>query len=352
MTKRIQFFVVLFILMILGSCTGHDQKGKLKDISQSTTDLEADVSIISTYTIIEALNAPNRITRKVRQNGDGNLLMASFEDVILFDGEAFSNFTKETGLDTCDAFDVLEDSKGNIWIASTHFGVFRYDGKTYRNYTKENGLAHNRTMCLLEDSSGNIWIGTQGGASRFDGTSFRNFTTEDGLTHNDINTIMEDASGKIWFGTRGTACIYNPFDSMFMEILNDEGKPFENVWSIIEDRTGNIWLSSAGLWRYDGHTFSRIADEGGICIYEDKKGNIWFNPGHTKLYESGLSRFDAKTLLDEKPMATQVFQTDGTFLGISEDKDGNIWIGGGDGIWKYDGKSVYYYTGKVTDRMN
>ena len=59
-----------------------------------------------------------------------------------------------------------------------------------------------------------------------------------------------------------------------------------------------------------------------------------------------LTRYDEKTLLNEKVKGIQVFKADGAFLGISEDKEGNIWFGGDDGVWRYDGKTVNYFTGK------
>ena len=46
-----------------------------------------------------------------------------------YDGVSFMNFPKEEGLDSYDAFDVLEDKKGNIWVGSLN-GVYRYDGNT------------------------------------------------------------------------------------------------------------------------------------------------------------------------------------------------------------------------------
>lgn len=35
----------------------------------------------------------------------------------------------------------------------------------------------------------------------------------------------------------------------------------------------------------------------------------------------------------------------GPFLGISEDIEGNIWVGGGVGAWRYDGRTMSYYPG-------
>jgi hypothetical protein len=65
------------------------------------------------------------MTRKIRKDKEGNLLFASYTDIIRYDGTSFTKFIKE-GLDSYDAFDVWGDRNGRIWIASTPFGVFQY----------------------------------------------------------------------------------------------------------------------------------------------------------------------------------------------------------------------------------
>ena len=57
--------------------------------------------------------------------------MAAFEDIMLYDGKSFTKIPKADNFKSFDAFDALQDSKGNIWIASTHHGVFLYDGKKF-----------------------------------------------------------------------------------------------------------------------------------------------------------------------------------------------------------------------------
>ncbi len=339
------FFSAFLLLSLFFSCKERGQSRQSGYPNQFQTDLIDTGSIITDYKTIFSPKAPTRITRQIRQDSKGNLLIAAYEAVIRYDGKSFWNITKEAGLDDPYAFDVLEDRAGNIWIASDQTGVFRIGlTGTVTHFTTDDGLAHNRNMCIYEDRKGHIWIGGQGGISRYDGVTFTNFTTEDGLPHHDINTIVQDRTGKLWIGTRGNACIYD--GKTFTEILNDKGEPLGNVWSFMEDQNGNIWYNSDGLWRYDGDSFTHVTTLSGICIYEDQNGNIWFNPGHTGQYESGLSRFEAKSLLHDKPEATHIFQSNGTFLGISEDREGHLWIGGGDGIWRYDGKSVHYFTGK------
>jgi ligand-binding sensor domain-containing protein len=254
-------------------------------------------------------------------------------------------------LDSWYAFDVLEDKKGSIWIASDQSGAFHVDNATgtITNFTTNDGLGHKRNMCIYEDLAGNIWIGGQGGLSRYNGNEFINFTTEDGLPHNDINTIIEDKSGNIWFGTRGNAGVYD--GNTFSEIKNDKGEAFFNVWSIVEDKKGNIWLvDSVGLWKYNGGRFT-LKSSDIWKVYEDKKGDL-LSTGMLRGGGSVLKRMESKSLEDEKIKTVEIFKSNNMFFGIVEDKKGNIWIGGGDGIWHYNGKTVSYFTGIVSNECN
>ena len=354
------------IMLILASCNGQNRTVKQdENINHSGMVLLDSIYTIQKADTIWTTNAPSKITRKIRKDSDRNLLFAAYENIIQYDGLSFTNLTREEGLDSYDAFDVWEDKKGSIWIASTHYGVFQYpasaepktDEIAIKNFTIENGLAHNRSMCIYEDQAGGIWIGSEGGISYYDGKSatkgrvhFRNFTVNDGLTNNSINTIMKDKTGKIWIGTRGALCIYDPLanpvseDIKFTEITGNNRETFENIWSIIEDKNGYIWLGGQhGLWRYDGYSFTRFNTNNIMSAFEDTKGNLWFTHSITGNQKAALSCYMQKSLLESNPKATPVFIDSNMFFGIAEDKYGAIWLGKLDGVIRYDGKSVSYF---------
>ena len=347
MEKVIQIYLMLLLLVFLVACQRQDQTVEPKDsIRKTESDLSDSTSVMVNYNTITAPNAPARITRNIKLDSEGNLLIAAYDDIVRYDGNSFTHLGKKEGLDSWYAFDVLEDKKGNIWIASDQAGAFRIDVATgiITNFTTNEGLAHRRNMCIYEDKTGNIWIGGQGGLSRYDGKAFVNFTTEDGLPHNDINTIIEDRTGKIWFGTRGNAGVYD--GNTFYEIKNDEGIPFFNVWSITEDIMGNIWLiDTVGLWQYSGGSFTHISS-GVWKIYEDTHGIFW-STGMLRYGGSVLKRIDSKSLFSKKTKAVEVFKANTMFFGIAEDMNGSIWIGGNDGIWCYNGSTVSYFTGII-----
>ncbi len=209
---------------------------------------------------------------------------------------------------------IIEDRKGNIWVATMGEGVYRYDGDSFDNFTMKDGLATNVIYCIMEDREGNLWFGTTDGVSRYDGKSFISFP---------FSYIRHSATTSL--GPETTV-----------------PGPYNEVWSMLQDKKGMIWLGTTnGVYRYDGSKFTNLLDLGTPdagspnlsavpAIIEDKSGNIWFTSWHV-----GLCRFDGATIT--------VFGSEGHLLsgnGLLEDQNGDIWIAqrGNGGVDHYDGK--------------
>ena len=73
----------------------------------------------------------------------------------------------------------------------------------------------------------------------------------------------------------------------------------------------------------------------------DKKGNIWTTERVDPYKETwALSRYDVESLYDKKPMATEITSGANGLFGILEARDGSIWFGSTDGVYRYDGKTI------------
>ncbi|MBK7232047.1 MAG: hypothetical protein IPH93_07235 [Saprospiraceae bacterium] len=117
---------------------------------------------------------------------------------------------------------------------------------------------------------------------------------------------------------------------------------FDNVHCGLCDKAGNLWFGTtgAGIYRYDGKTFTNFTTEDGIksnniwCVFEDKNGYILFGS------DSGILRYN--------PLAAEISFTNLTensdlkntsIWSFCEDKAGKLWIATGDsGVYNYDGK--------------
>ncbi len=86
-------------------------------------------------------------------------------------------FTQKEGLCGNQIGSAFEDKAGNIWFAAnsliypaTHRGnACRYDGKRFELFADNEGLlSHNFIQNIFEDSKGNLWLASTGGLFHFD----------------------------------------------------------------------------------------------------------------------------------------------------------------------------------------
>ncbi|WP_281233453.1 ligand-binding sensor domain-containing protein [Flavobacterium gelatinilyticum] len=154
--------------------------------------------------------------------GKNAIWFGTYGAVIGYNGKDFKIINNETlGLDGKTAYfharSIMEDTKGNIWIANNGLGVLKFDGEKVINFTKQQrlnkkdtkGNSLEKVFSIGEDKSGNIWFGTVGsGVWRYDGKSVKNFTKEDGLESQHIWTIYKSKIGELWFGGANPSGVY------------------------------------------------------------------------------------------------------------------------------------------------
>ena len=256
----------------------------------------------------------------------------------------------------------VQDQKGIIWFGTNGEGVFRYDGEIFTNYTSKDGLDNNIVCSILVDKAGNIWVGTQTGLNRYDGKAFatvpidvndsRSFLSDNSSGNNPppkngVWSMMQDKRGMIWFGT--DAGVYRYDGSSFSRFLdntnigNRDSLGLKAVFSMLEDEKGNIWFGTCvaeGISRFDGKSLINIVPQKDVGrvnrIIEDRKGKMWFTT--TLNY---VCCYDGKTFIKN------VFdKKDGDKDLILQDKAGTIWFDTKDGPGCYDGKTLKILTGK------
>lgn len=246
---------------------------------------------------------------------------------------------------------IFQDSKGQYWIGTNGEGIATKSGDELIYRTTEDGLAGNQITGITEDKNGNIWIATDGGVSVWDGTSFKNYTTKEGLNHNWTWSICCDKSGTIWVGTLEGLCKYENDKFIRIELPATKVKEpvshlsIHRITSIFQDSKSNLWFGSdgCGIYKYDGSAIINLTTGDGLCgndvtcIKEDKQGNMWFGT-----MSNGVCKFDGKqyTSINES-----------NFIGNNEvweifsDKEGYVWFSSeGFGVYRYNGRTPENYS--------
>lgn len=90
--------------------------------------------------------------------------------------------------------DMLEDKKGNLWLATRGGGVLMISDNDYLWLSQGQGLISNNCTSIEEDRYGRIWVGTFDGLSRVeykgrDKVRIENYDSYNGLITNEIRTV-------------------------------------------------------------------------------------------------------------------------------------------------------------------
>ena len=92
----------------------------------------------------------------------------------------FREYTSADGLPQTQSTNVVQDSRGFIWIP-TRNGLARFDGHNFISYLRKDGLPSNLVTSVTEDRAGIIWAATDNGLARFNGKSFVGYPFPDSL---------------------------------------------------------------------------------------------------------------------------------------------------------------------------
>lgn len=256
-------------------------------------------------------------------------------------------FNTDLGLSDNQIWDILSDSRGSTWLASSEGGINRYSAEGFTYFREQEGLPTNQIQCLFEDQEENLWIGTNGhGLSRFNGTHFSHYSEAEGLAEPNVSGIVQDESGNYWLATFGGGLVNLSFRDkgiLVKHFTEEDGLISNFLTSVCKAADGTIWFGyrQSGIGRFDGHSLKNYSRHNGLvsdfvnCLYMDSKGDLWCGT------KGGVSNFNERGFLnfEESELGNSEVQA------ILEDDNGDIWFGTYDGLAKFerDSRLMYRY---------
>lgn len=263
---------------------------------------------------------------------------------------------------------IYKDKSGVFWIGSYDKGVSKLDLSQYTfghyYYQPENpkGLSAKIVQSVLQDSKEQIWLSAyDGGLNLFDEkkNSFQHYShdpkNKNSISSNKILYTFESKGGDIWVCTLdGGLNKFNPKTKNVTRFLHNPSDDFSigqnSVWSGVEDQNNRLWLGlrTKGLSLFDPKTqkffnYKNISvKENGLAsnfvffLFIDSKNRLFVG---TSL---GLNYVDLNQLGDDIPTDIPFSEVkekgieDNLINHITEDHEGNIWIGADTGVYKLD----------------
>lgn len=212
---------------------------------------------------------------------------------------------------------ILEDSRGTIWIGTTAAGLFELNPATgnliqhLHDPDNPKSLISNDISILFEDRSGIVWVGTREGLNFIarENSPFKQFrlTPHKPTSRQpriNINAIHEDKDGLLWVGTEFYGLYKINRKTAISEYLTIPPYQHENfAYTFCETQNGDLWMgmNGQGPIHYDKkkNAFRRIEHDPSTpigtgnnyvkAILEDRNGKLWMATF------GGLTRFDPIT---------------------------------------------------------
>lgn len=154
----------------------------------------------------------------------------------------------------------------------------------FEQYSVGEGLPQSQVYALLQDSRGYLWLGTQGGGlARFDGENFTSLSKVDGMSGNYVQAIAEGENGDIWLGTNNGL---NRFDGKKLSVFTNPDYPNLVIQDLAVGEGDTLWLATQqGVFGQSGGTIFSQKNKDGKNMgrmwsaFTDSQGNVWMGGG-------------------------------------------------------------------------
>ncbi|MDO4615578.1 MAG: two-component regulator propeller domain-containing protein [Lachnospiraceae bacterium] len=201
---------------------------------------------------------------------------------------------------------LLVDEEDNLWIATTHYGLFRQspDGEILQISTDNSDLDTKDLRCLYMGKDGVLYIGSENGlyAMEQDGEVYRVVKSTDSVLNQErILCIEGDSEGVLYIGMDGDG-LYVLKDGEVIEHKTMEDGLLSNV--IMKIRTDE---TESGSWVVSGAGINHVSREGEVRKVTGLSSANCLDLIHVGdgevviLARNGFFRLQESDLLDEKP---------------------------------------------------
>lgn len=236
----------------------------------------------------------------------------------------------------------LSINQGNqVWVGTDKDGLYLFNIAT--NSVEGHFLNQSTVLTLCKDQQGRTWVGTYTDGLGYMDAAGSFHPVDLGISKSvGIFDIKQDPQGNIWIATmgKGLFCLQKdgsrrnykakygadnnlkvnslPNDYLIKLSFSNDGNHLYVATSVglaCLDRKRNSWVSTfKGINCLNKNSFSH-------CVFVDSKDHVWYGT------EDGAFCFDFRKGIKPKLYTTANGLTDNSVASITEDYQGNIWLG-------------------------
>ncbi|MCP4155641.1 MAG: helix-turn-helix domain-containing protein [bacterium] len=281
---------------------------------------------------------PKKPILSICEDANGMLLVSSHNDCIYrFNAKknTFERFDSAGNFEKKQVIKIFQDSKGILWFSSLVNGLYKYINDSFVKVAVDIPGGVTSTGYIHENHNGDLFVATLKGLALINTDKTVLFTPANcGLSNIKVGWILEDKNQILWLATKNglnRMTVNNAGKKQVQVILEKE-----DILTIFEDRDNNLWIGTedSGLIRLKNPLIKTYTTADGLpdnhinCLLEDRSGTIWIGT------ETRLCRF--RNSIFESVPTDSLSQ----WFGLAEDKDGNLWACGSNGLLKNPGPNA------------
>ncbi|WP_282136726.1 hybrid sensor histidine kinase/response regulator transcription factor [Seonamhaeicola maritimus] len=318
------------------------------------------------------INQPNSLVNnavyELELDAQGNILIGTGRGMSKFDKltETFHTYPKILKDERITS--ICPTNDGSLWVATLHSGLYRFKSTDtegiepehfFHNPEQANSLDSNRVHSIVQDSKGNIWVATAKNLNK----AYRTGTNSIAFAHfkkfEKPKLLFLDKDDNMWVGLSGRRLVRMKEPEKFRELNKDnfreytlkteapDGLDFGGIIAINQGKDGNMWVGihGNGLYWLNQETgfYKRYAPDpykpgslssGNIeTILIDNTNVLWVGTEVGGLNKSDLSKKDI--LHYRKDILSNNALSNSSINAITKGEDDNtIWVGTQNGLNK------------------
>ncbi|MGQ7958255.1 triple tyrosine motif-containing protein [Pseudomonas sp. SP16.1] len=269
------------------------------------------------------------------QTSDGQLWAAANDGLMRFDGQNWQQLSSEAGFAGNNAYALLLDATGRLWVADEQRLYWRAPGALR---LQDSGIAVRRPRQIMQAPDGALWLAEREGESllRLDTSSWQASRIAIGES---VNALLFDQRGALWLSTAGGGVLQvaqpnrhgaNGFGALERFSARD-GLSSEVAAPLHQDSEGSLWIGTLnGLDRLRDRALQPAgfpANAQNLALVADETGALWAGSGNLP-----VMRLD-RDGLHYLPLRTPISAT-------ARDSQGRAWLAGSQGVWRSAGKDL------------